>query len=249
MKSRYEHNNGSDAMHEVELYYFTNQNRYLEIKRNFEFSSIEMDLMVQSMAQNRRKVKIYSEDAEARWFLKKLINSYLSRLEILDISMSCAHLIELFRVDSGYFGNVMIILDGDVSDNDINKVPEIIRNMKKNIVKLPGTVRPEQVIYEYLNTLPKEHTYWTTASAASFNWDSFKSHDPTSSDYSGYTKDREKYKKWFINHKEVFDETKLYDYWAEDNPTLVEEFLSAFVYAYNSIAGRQSVPNIHMPSV
>lgn len=247
MRSRYEHNNGSDAVHEVELYYFTNQNRYLEIKRNFEFSSIEMDLMVQSMAQNRRKVKIYSEDAEARWFLQKLINTYLSRVEILDISMSCAHLVELFIKDSGYFGNVLIVLDGD-SDSEINKVPEKLRQTKKSIVKLPGSVRPEQVLFEYLKGIPVEHAYWTAASAASFNWDSFTNHDPHSSDYSGYTKEREKFKKWFVDHKEIFDETKLFDYWAEDNPTLVGTFLNDFLTAFNAIAGRQSVPNIALPT-
>ncbi|MEN6470938.1 MAG: AAA family ATPase [Clostridiaceae bacterium] len=249
IRTKYEHNNGSDALHEVELYYFTNQNRYLEIKRNFEFCSIESDLMVQSMAQNRKKIKIYSEDAEARWFLQKLITPYLGKIEMLDVCMGCKHLLGLFKADPTYFANVLLILDGDVTDNDINEVPEGIRKRTNNIVKLPGGVRPEQVLYNYLNGLPAEHSYWAEASTTfSFSWDSFKAHEPQSSDYLGYTKERDKYKQWFKDHKEVFDGSHLFEFWAEDNNTLVGEFLNTFVMAYNKVAERQLVPSISLPS-
>ena len=49
---------------DIELYYFTNANRYLEMKRNPDYSTIENDLLVESMLQNSNKVKIYSEDEE-----------------------------------------------------------------------------------------------------------------------------------------------------------------------------------------
>ncbi len=41
----------------VELYYFTNGNRHLEMKRNPDYSTIENDLLVESMLQNSNKVK------------------------------------------------------------------------------------------------------------------------------------------------------------------------------------------------
>ena len=53
---------------DVELYYFTNANRRLDMKRNPDYSTIENDLLVESMLQNSNKVKIYSEDAENRWW-------------------------------------------------------------------------------------------------------------------------------------------------------------------------------------
>jgi hypothetical protein len=205
--------------------------------------------MVQSMAQNRKKVKVYSEDAEARWFLQKLLNQYIARLEMLDVSLGCKHLLGLFKADPLYFGNTLIVLDGDVSDRDISDVPEKVRERANNIVKLPGAVRPEQIMYEYLNALPPEHPYWTEASSLSFNWDSFKAHDPQSTDYKGYTKDREKYKNWFNDHREIFDSTNLFAAWAEDNPQLKDEFLVAFVTSYNSVAGRLLVPSISLPSI
>jgi len=248
IRTKYEHNSSRDAMHEVELYYFTNRNRYLEIQRNFDFCNIESDLMVQSMAQNRKRVKIYSEDAEARWFMQKLLNPFIARLEVLDVSLSCKHILGLFKADPVYFANVLLILDGDVSDEDINVVPEKVRQRANNIVKLPETVRPEQIIYDYLNTLPPEHNYWSEASSLSFNWDSFKAHEPQSADYNSYTKDRGKYKKWFNDHKEIFDSTHLLESWMEDNPQIVDAFLADFVSSFNSIAGRLLVPSVPFSS-
>ena len=37
---------------DVELYYFTNANRRLDMKRNPDYSTIENDLLVESMLQN-----------------------------------------------------------------------------------------------------------------------------------------------------------------------------------------------------
>lgn len=64
--------NSDSKNNNVELYYFTNGNRHLEMRRNPEYSTIENDLLVESMLQNANKVKIYSEDAENRWFIKNL---------------------------------------------------------------------------------------------------------------------------------------------------------------------------------
>ena len=49
---------------------------------------------------------------------------------------------------------------------------------------------------------------------------------------------REKYKKWFVEHQAIFDSTKLYDFWAVDNKEHVEEFKKNFVNAYNAVASR-----------
>lgn len=53
------------------------------MRRNPEYSTIENDLLVESMLQNANKVKIYSEDAENRWFIKKLVPEYLPYVDML----------------------------------------------------------------------------------------------------------------------------------------------------------------------
>lgn len=70
--------NGDDHNQNIELYYFTTANKSLDIRRNPSFHSMENDLMIQSIINNSHKVKIYSEDAETRWFLKNLIGNYIS---------------------------------------------------------------------------------------------------------------------------------------------------------------------------
>lgn len=230
------HNN-NDVNSDVELYYFTNANRHLEMKRNPDYSTIENDLLVESMLQNSNKVKIYSEDSENRWFIKKLVPEYLSYVELLDVKIGCDQLLSLYKGDVSYFGNVLIVLDGDVLDKDLKTIPEQLRKRLKNIIKLPGDVRPEEVIYKYIINLEPEHPYWENAGKVDMNWTYFKENGPDSSRYK-QEKEREKYKKWFEDHQTVFDSTKLYDFWANDNKEMVEAFKNDFKTAYNAVATR-----------
>lgn len=222
---------------EVELYYFTNANRKLELKRNPEYSAIQNDLLVESMLQNSNKVKVYSEDAENRWFIKRLVPEYLINVEILDVKIGCDQLLSLYSGDMSYFGNVLIILDGDVKDKDLEVIPEQLRNRLNNIVKLPGVIRPEEVIYRYLLSLEAEHPYWENAGKMDMNWLYFKENGPESTRYN-QEKERERYKKWFVEHQQIFETTKLFDFWAKDNADEVQRFKKEFIDAYNAVASR-----------
>lgn len=230
------HNNISKNS-DIELYYFTNANRRLEMKRNPDYSTIENDLLVESMLQNSNKVKVYSEDSENRWFIKKLIPEYLPYVEMLDVKIGCDQLLSLYKGDVSYFGNVLIVLDGDVKDKDLETIPEHLRSRLKNIIKLPGSVRPEEVIYQYILSLEPEHPYWENASKVDMNWTYFKENGPDSSKYT-QEKEREKYKKWFVDHQTIFDSTKLFEFWINDNKSLAEEFKKNFKEAYNAVANR-----------
>lgn len=229
--------NNDNENNNVELYYFTNANRRLEVKRNIDYSTIESDLMVQSMVQSANKVKVYSEDDENRWFLKKLIMNYVSYVEILDVKIGCSQLLSLYCADLTYFGNVLIVLDGDVKDNDLKVIPDNVRAKINNIIRLPGAVRPEEVFYEYILSLDSEHPYWESAGRVAMSWQYFKDNGPLSSRYSQHT-ERERYKEWFKEHMGVFDSTKLFDFWAKDNPEIVEKFVQEFIKSYNSVASR-----------
>lgn len=145
----------------IELYYLTNANRHLEIKRNTPFTEIESDLMVNSIVQSSNKIKLYSEDAEARWFLSKIVSDYLPYVDVLDITIGCTELINLYKADLQYFGNALLVFDGDVTEAQLNKVPEQTRRNLGNVLMLPGGKRPEQVIYDYLLSLGPDHDFWT----------------------------------------------------------------------------------------
>lgn len=233
------YNNHDDAVNNnVELYYLTNANRRLEIKRNTPFTEIESDLMVNSIVQNSNKIKLYSEDAEARWFLSHIVNEYLPYVDVLDVTIGCSELINLYNADIQYFGNVLLVFDGDVTERQLNKIPIQTRKNLGNILLLPGGKRPEEVIYNYLLSLESDHEFWSGgAQRVGFTWDYFHEHGPTSADYRQET-ERERYKKWFITHEQYFDSIRLMDYWVRDNAQLVSEFKDNFKQSHNRIAKR-----------
>ncbi len=234
--SKIKHNR-DDINNEIELYYFTNANRKMEIKRNPDYSSIENDLLVTSWLQNTNKVKLYSEDAENRWFVSNLVPDLILFVDMLDVHIGCAQLMSLYKGDPNYFGNVVMVFDGDVKESDLDTVPEQLRQRLNNIVKLPGTKRPEEVIYDYIISLPPDHPYWELAERMDMTWLYFKEQGPLSDRYKA-EKDRERYKKWFVEHENVFDTTKLFEFWKEDNKEMVEVFRKSFIGAYNSVADR-----------
>lgn len=220
----------------IELYYLTNANRHLEIKRNTPFTEIESDLMVNSIVQSSNKIKLYSEDAEARWFLSKIVSDYLPYVDVLDITIGCTELINLYKADLQYFGNALLVFDGDVTEAQLNKVPEQTRRNLGNVLMLPGGKRPEQVIYDYLLSLGPDHDFWTgSARSLGFTWDYFNEHGPLSDDYRQET-EREKYKKWFVAHQQYFDTARLMDYWMRDQPDLVADFRDRFKASHNHVA-------------
>lgn len=223
---------------DIELYYLTNANRKLEIKRNIAFTEIESDLLVSSVVQSSNKIKVYSEDAEARWFLRHLVPDYLCYVDLLDSSIGCDSLISIYNADISYFGNTLVVFDGDVSEEQLKKIPDAIRQNLGNIIMLPGGKPPEQVIYEYLLNLDSDHAFWSSpASRIGFTWDYFKERGPLSDDYKG-EKDRDKYKAWFNDHRQYFDSTKLMDFWMQDNKVVVDSFKHDFLQTYNRIAKR-----------
>ena len=233
------YNNHDDAVNnKVELYYLTNANRKLEIKRNPPFTEIESDLMIISAVQNSNKTKLYSEDAEARWILKYLVQDYLVYVDELDITIGCDQLINLYGADLQYFGNTLIVFDGDVTEKQLSKIPKAMRDSLGNILKLPGEKSPEEMLYEYLLSLGSDHDFWSGgAQRVGFTWDYFNEHGPKSDDYK-QEKDREKYKKWFVDHRQFFESTKLMDFWKKDNPQIVQQFRDDFRIAHNHIAKR-----------
>jgi energy-coupling factor transporter ATP-binding protein EcfA2 len=231
-------NHDNTVNNKIELYYLTNANRKLEIKRNPPFTEIESDLMIVSAVQNCNKTKLYSEDAEARWFLRYLVPDYLVCVEELDITIGCDQLINLYSADLQYFGNTLIVFDGDVTEKQLSKIPKPMRDSLGNILKLPGKKSPEELLYEYLLSLGPDHDFWSSgAQRVGFTWDYFNEHGPKSDDYK-QEKDREKYKKWFIEHRQFFESTKLMEFWKKDNSKLVQQFRSDFRVAHNHVAKR-----------
>ena len=236
VSERTDHNNDA-ANHNIELYYFTTANRTLDIIRNPEFHTMQNDLMLQSLVHGSRKIKVYSEDAETRWFLKYLIKDYSTRVDVLETQIGCHSLMTMYRSDPEYFTRTIIVIDGDVDEKTLDVVPKTIRDRYKNIIRLPKSVRPEQVIYEYILSLDSEHDFWKEARSYDMTWQYFKENGPESEKYKR-GEEREWYKTWFVDHVQFFELTHLGEYWVRDNSVDAGLFIEQFKTAYNAVARR-----------
>lgn len=72
-----------------------------------------------------------------------------------------------------------------------------------------------------------------------------ESDGPLSKTYEGLDQ-RNRFKKWFNEHKSIFDAVGLLTHWLEDNNEEAQEFVDAFHKAYNAIAKRTSAIEVPM---
>lgn len=230
-------NNKDDVVNKCEVCYLTKCNGPLKNYRNPTFSIIENDLMLSQTGANLKPVTIYSEDAEGRWFLENLISEYALFVKIIKIKLGCGELLNLNKNDPAYFSNVIFVVDGDVQQKDIDKL-----EYNKNIIKLPGLVRPEEVFYKFLLGLDSECELWSRGFSIGFSKDSIKENGPFSKKYCG--KDRDRFKQWFNDIKPYFESLKVFDYWVKYNEDDYNKFLNEFIECYNVIAERTFTPKI-----
>lgn len=225
-----------------------NANRRLDILRNQPYYVMENDLMIQSAAQNYPAVKVYTEDAEARWLLGKIIANFLPYVVLLKAKVGCQSLMSMYMNDMQYFTQTLIVLDGDVTNKTLDTVPKTLRERFGNILLLPGKKRPEEVLYNYVLSLKPEHEFWAEAAQYSMTWQFFKDNGPNSPRYKNLgnnkNKDRDKFKAWFFDHVQLFDQAHLGEYWVRDNKEEIEKFLGSFKMAYNAVASRIFAPLI-----
>lgn len=230
--------NKDELVNNCEIAYLTKNNGSLKVYRNPKFNIIENDLFIKAPGENIKKITVYTEDNEGRWLLENLLpNEYLLRVDLVKIKLACTELISLNNNDPKYFSNVLFVVDGDVQDKDINKS---CRN--DNIIKLPGKVRPEQVIYDFLMNLEEENPFWDNAMSLGLNKESLEEHGPLSSDYKG--KDRDRFKKWFLKNQLILECKNVVEIWINENKDEYDKFLNNFRQAFNLIADRNLYPTI-----
>ena len=223
--------NSNDSINDYEVYYCSKANGPLTFYRNPEFSTMKGDLTLAMPGSNVDRITLYSEDAEGRWFLNKLIKGYETYVKCINTKLPCSILLQLNSNDLIYFSNVMIILDGDVSDKDLEK-----NNKFGNIVRLPGRVRPEEVIYNFLLNLDPDSELWQYGLRVSFTKETIIEYGPLSNKYKGI--ERERFKKWFNDNLQIFEELSVIEYWIKCNSEEVDKFINSFKKSYNSIARR-----------
>ena len=132
-------------------------------------------------------------------------------------------------------------MDGDVTDEMINSaVPSRLLESGKNLIRLPGKVRPEEIIWTYLNETDPEDPVWEALAPFEISWRNLVENGPLSETYNDEAKERNKYKKWFNDYAVDFRQAKVVHYWIEANKDEAEAFIDRFLVAYNAVAKRTS---------
>jgi hypothetical protein len=229
----------------IELVYITKTNR-IKLHRNPDFSFIEYDLSNLSVVQICRKIKVYSEDEECRWFFKKLILSFSEKLEFLDIHLGWKNILRLYKGDFKYFSNNLIVLDGDAIIEFDEELKNINFQKQKNILFLPGGKRPESIFYEYLTNIDPDHDIFNSLQKDGFTQKHFIEHNPlTHPNYKNVGGEREKFKKWFNDYICFLDNANIFEYWRKDNACLVDDFINQFSNSYNYLATKLLIKRIN----
>ncbi len=155
-----------------------------------------------------KKIELYTEDEEARIFLKGIMKLNLRKfVDIKDVNLGAGNYIDLIRNKVPSFLLNIVILDGDQK-----------KSKNKNVLLLPGGKRPENLFYDLLKSLSPENDFWESYKGYSKEY--FLAHPPDNLD------DRTDMKKWFNLHKKHWGRgcNKVINIWKRNNQKQIDEF-------------------------
>lgn len=163
-----------------------------------------------------KKVNVYLEDEEARYFLKGILPRDLKKkVEISRFNSGGDFYETLLKGKFPEFKRSVIVLDGDKS---------VSKKLKKNknLLFLPGNVRPENIFYDFLNNLDESDDFWSSH-LGGYNKQVFLCSRVT-------VQNRDTMKIWFKDQKKYWGHgcNKLISRWKSSNQPSVESFVELF---------------------
>lgn len=226
-------------------------------KENWSWARISADINTQTVAAGEAdrlpKVNVYFEDKEAADLFAVLMNrqpikKFMTPLP--EVTLGCSNYLQLIDKGVPEFSEKSIVcLDSDAAE----KVRE--KKNPKTVVLLPGSLPPDQLIFEFLYNLPAEHEFWKndlqyarpnfTQSAAEVMQE-FAIYDESVNvqthvaAYQGNKTPREIFKRFYKGaefQKLITAKSKPYNpwrHWADTHPEEVNGFLEKFKVAMES---------------
>ncbi|KTC11336.1 hypothetical protein AO391_26570 [Pseudomonas marginalis ICMP 9505] len=214
------------------------------VATNYTLTDIKRDmsltLEVAPKKAKTQELKVYMEDEEAHFFLKRIITPALRArvkkeasvlLKMIPLSMGCDNLNSLPKHDD-HFKTVLIALDADSS---IKGKPEDTQN----IIKIPGAldsqkkgISPERTLYKFLKHLAYEKNGFPLARAALID-------KKVTSDYlkkylvggNVNMDDRETAKNWMNQRLKYLTRWDVVGMWISEHPKEVATFEDQLVTA------------------
>lgn len=219
---------------QIRVVFLRKMNNNVEVVNNVSYPAIKNNLNITLALPDARKIRVFTEDNEARIFAKALLKRGITQhLKFENCNLSCSGLVDLVsrKISPLVFPDSIVMLDGDAKND--RKLMNRIRK-QKNIILLPGGVSPERVLAEYLNSLNDEHSIWDHARGFTKQY-CFKEIS-----FDEIKSDRVKAKEWFMKHYKdrVWGNgaSKLINWWAKDNGEAAKKFVNEFMELYNRFA-------------
>ena len=131
----------------------------VQAKEDFTWLQIYADLHIETVptpsGATLPKVNLYFEDSEGADFFKHLMFREVSKKYTVmqtDVTLGCGNYSNLIKAKVPEFAmKSIVILDADIS-TAIKKLATVLT--------LPGSLPPDQLIFEFLYNLPAEDSYW-----------------------------------------------------------------------------------------
>lgn len=183
--------------------------------------------------EKTKKIRVYTEDNEARSFLQALLPpKYKKLLDIVKVNVGAKELLDLKNRKIEEFTKNMIILDGDQPET-----------RSKNILNLPGNTGPDRMLYEFLHALPPDDNFWPdNLNTGEYSWQvCFKDYAILPHADKGAL--RKFYKDWFKQQSVYWNNNNslAFKYWIKKNPTAANSFLHKFEIVYNYLAKKNNI--------
>ncbi len=237
--------------------YLSNTFGEVQVMQDWSWSQISADINTKTIATisgiSLPRPHVYFEDGEASDFFSALlsrqpIKKFVNPMS--DITLGCSNYMQLIQKRIPEFSERSVIcLDADQSS-------QVVGKNFKTVVILPGSLPPDQLIFEHLYNLPAAHDFWKndlqftrdvfTNSAAEVIRELSISGSQVDirarlDAYKGNTKKREVFKRFYKDpefQKLVTAGSKPYNpwkHWVENNPVVSNEFLVNFRTAVHGV--------------
>lgn len=124
-----------------------------------------------------------------------------------------------------------MVLDGDVTDEMINSaVPSRLLESGKNLIRLPGKVRPEEIIWTYLNETDPEDPVWEALAPFEISWRNLVENAPCPKRIMMKPKSATNTRSGSTNYAVDFRQAKVVHYWIEANKDEAEALSIDFLW-------------------
>lgn len=239
--------------------YLSNTFGGVQVMQDWSWAQISADITTTTVAvaagagERLPKINIYFEDGEAADFFAALMNRQPVKkftAPLPDITLGCSNYLQLISKGVSEFSEKSIIcLDSDMAQ-------QVSRKKPKTVVLLPGSLPPDQLIFEHLYNLPANDGFWQnglqftrtvfTNVAAEIIRELAITGDHVDvkaslAAYAGDKKPREIFKRFYKDaefQKIVASATRSpnpWKHWIEKNPNASNDFLQKFEHAIRSV--------------